>query len=115
MNTRSSVSRTVPYISKVTGIPMVELATRAMLGEKLADMGFGTGLYKRPPYIACKVPVFSFEKLIDVDNHLGPEMKSTGEVLAVANTLEEALYKGLVAAGYKLDKRRSVYNCQKQR
>ena len=107
VNPRSS--RTVPYISKVTGIPMVELATRAMLGEKLADMGFGTGLYKRPPYIACKVPVFSFEKLVDVDNHLGPEMKSTGEVLAVANTLEEALYKGLVAAGYKLDKKGGVF------
>lgn len=100
VNPRSS--RTIPYISKVTGVPMVDLATRAMLGEKLADMGYGIGLYPNSPYVAVKVPVFSFEKLIDVDNHLGPEMKSTGEVLAVANSLEESLYKGLTAAGYKL-------------
>lgn len=106
VNPRSS--RTIPYISKVTGVPMVDLATRAMLGEKLKDMGFGTGLYKKPPYVAVKVPVFSFEKLIDVDNHLGPEMKSTGEVLGVANTLEEALYKGLTAAGYKLGRKGGV-------
>ncbi len=106
VNPRSS--RTIPYISKVTGVPMVDLATRAMLGEKLKDMGYGTGLYPRSPYIAVKVPVFSFEKLIDVDNHLGPEMKSTGEVLAVANTLEESLYKGLIAAGYKLGKKGGV-------
>ncbi len=102
VNPRSS--RTIPYISKVTGVPMVDLATRAMLGEKLADMGYGTGLYKKSPYTAVKVPVFSFEKLINVDNHLGPEMKSTGEVLGIAGTLEEALYKGLVAAGYKMTK-----------
>ncbi|MCR5142031.1 MAG: carbamoyl-phosphate synthase large subunit [Ruminococcus sp.] len=100
VNPRSS--RTIPYISKVTGVPMVDLATRCMLGEKLKDMGYGTGLYKNSPYVAVKVPVFSFEKLIDVDNHLGPEMKSTGEVLAVASSLEEALHKGLIAAGYKL-------------
>ncbi|MGN0601334.1 MAG: carbamoyl-phosphate synthase large subunit [Oscillospiraceae bacterium] len=106
VNPRSS--RTIPYISKVTGVPMVDLATRAMLGEKLADMGYGTGLYPNSPYVAVKVPVFSFEKLIDVDNHLGPEMKSTGEVLAVANSLEEALYKGLTAAGYKLGKKGGV-------
>ncbi|MDR1785703.1 MAG: ATP-grasp domain-containing protein, partial [Spirochaetaceae bacterium] len=81
VNPRSS--RTIPYISKVTGIPMVELATRAMLGEKLGGMGFGTGLYPPPPYFAVKVPVFSFEKLSDVDTHLGPEMKSTGEVLGI--------------------------------
>ena len=102
VNPRSS--RTIPYISKVTGVPMVDLATRAMLGEKLVDMGYGTGLYKKSPYTAVKVPVFSFEKLINVDNHLGPEMKSTGEVLGIAGTLEEALYKGLVAAGYKMKK-----------
>ncbi|MBR1724078.1 MAG: carbamoyl-phosphate synthase large subunit, partial [Ruminococcus sp.] len=101
VNPRSS--RTIPYISKVTGVPMVDLATRCMLGEKLADMSYGTGLYKNSPYVAVKVPVFSFEKLIDVDNHLGPEMKSTGEVLAVASSLEEALHKGLTAAGYKLN------------
>ncbi len=102
VNPRSS--RTVPYISKVTGVPMAELATRAMFGEKLKDMGYGTGVYKISPYVAVKVPVFSFEKLINVDTHLGPEMKSTGEVLGIAGTLQEALYKGLVAAGYKMKK-----------
>ena len=107
VNPRSS--RTIPYISKVTGVPMVDLATRAMLGEKLADMGYGTGLYRKSPYIAVKVPVFSFEKLINVDNHLGPEMKSTGEVLGIAGTLEEALYKGLIAAGYKMKKDGGVF------
>ena len=107
VNPRSS--RTIPYISKVTGVPMVDLATRCMLGEKLADMGFGTGLYRNSPYVAVKVPVFSFEKLIDVDNQLGPEMKSTGEVLAVSSSLEESLYKGLIAAGYKLGKKGGVF------
>ena len=102
VNPRSS--RTIPYISKVTGVPMVDLATKAMLGEKLVDMGYGTGLYKKSHYTAVKVPVFSFEKLINVDNQLGPEMKSTGEVLGIAGTMEEALYKGLVAAGYKMTK-----------
>ncbi|MBQ7900796.1 MAG: carbamoyl-phosphate synthase large subunit, partial [Clostridia bacterium] len=100
VNPRSS--RTIPYISKVTGIPMVDIATRAMLGEKIADMGYGTGLYPNSPYVAVKVPVFSFEKLINVDNQLGPEMKSTGEVLGIANNLDEALYKGLLSAGYKM-------------
>lgn len=107
VNPRSS--RTIPYISKVTGVPMVDLATRAMLGEKLKDMGFGTGLYKKSCYTAVKVPVFSFEKLINVDNHLGPEMKSTGEVLGIAGTLEEALYKGLIGAGYKMKKHGGVF------
>ncbi len=102
VNPRSS--RTVPYISKVTGVPMVELATRAMLGEKLKDMGYGTGLYRKSSYYAVKVPVFSFEKLINVDTHLGPEMKSTGEVLGIASSLEEALYKGLVGAGYRMNR-----------
>ena len=95
-------SRTVPYISKVTGVPVVDLAVRCMLGEKLPDMGYGTGLYHQSPYYAVKVPAFSFEKLKDVDTHLGPEMKSTGEVLGVGRTLEEALYKGMVAAGYQM-------------
>ena len=99
-NPRSS--RTVPYLSKVTGIPMVELGTRAMLGEKVKDMGYGTGLYRSPSYFAVKVPVFSFEKLMDVDTHLGPEMKSTGEVLGIAQTREEALYKGMRSAGWKM-------------
>ena len=89
-------------------MPMVELATRAMLGEKLRDMGYGTGLYRTPPYVAVKVPVFSFEKLVDVDTHLGPEMKSTGEVLGIGKSLDEALYKGLVAAGYNTTKRGGV-------
>ncbi len=103
VNPRSS--RTVPYISKVTGVPMVDLATRCMLGEYLDDMGYGTGLYQTPPYVAVKVPVFSFEKLADVDILLDPEMKSTGEVLGIGKTREEALYKGLVAAGYKMKRR----------
>ncbi|MGN0488814.1 MAG: carbamoyl-phosphate synthase large subunit [Ruminococcus sp.] len=107
VNPRSS--RTIPYISKVTGVPMVDLATRAMLGEKLEDMGYGTGLYRKSPYFAVKVPVFSFEKLINVDNHLGPEMKSTGEVLGIAETLEEALYKGLIGAGYKMQRGGGVF------
>ena len=101
-NPRSS--RTVPYLSKVSGIPMIDLATRAMLGEKVRDMGYGIGLYRKPGYFAVKVPVFSFEKLMDVDTHLGPEMKSTGEVLGIATTREEALYKGMVAAGWKMIK-----------
>jgi carbamoyl-phosphate synthase large subunit len=97
-------SRTVPYISKVTGLPVVDLAVRCMLGEKLSSMGYGTGLYRQAPYYAVKVPTFSFEKLADVDTHLGPEMKSTGEVLGVGRTLEEALFKGLIGAGYKMRK-----------
>ncbi|SHI06146.1 carbamoyl-phosphate synthase large subunit [Sporobacter termitidis DSM 10068] len=107
VNPRSS--RTIPYISKVTGVPMVDLATRCMLGEKLRDMGYGTGLYKKSPYVAVKVPVFSFEKLLNVDTLLGPEMKSTGEVLGIATTREEALYKGLRAAGYKLHKSGGIF------
>ncbi|MGX8691156.1 MAG: carbamoyl-phosphate synthase large subunit, partial [Eubacteriales bacterium] len=95
-------SRTVPYISKVTGVPMVELASRVMLGEPLKKMGYGTGLYRTPPYVAVKVPVFSFEKLMDANSYLGPEMKSTGEVLGVGKNLNEALFKGLTAAGRKL-------------
>ena len=95
-------SRTVPYISKVTGVPMVDLASRVMLGEPLKEMGFGVGLYPAPPYCAIKVPVFSFEKLNDADSILGPEMKSTGEVLGIGITKAEALFKGLSAAGFSL-------------
>ena len=102
-------SRTVPYISKVTGVPMCDLATKVSLGYKLVDLGFGTGLYKPSPYVAVKVPVFSFEKLTDVDTHLGPEMKSTGEVLGIGNNLEEALYKGLIASGHKMTKGGGVF------
>ena len=95
-------SRTVPYISKVTGVPMVDLASRVMLGEPLSGMGYGTGLYPAPACTAIKVPVFSFEKLSDADSILGPEMKSTGEVLGIGLTKAEALFKGLSAAGFSL-------------
>ena len=92
-------SRTVPYISKVSGVPIVDLATKIMLGEKLKDLGFGTGVYKEPDLVSVKVPVFSTQKLPNVEVSLGPEMKSTGEVLGIGKTVEEALYKGFVAAG----------------
>ena len=95
-------SRTVPYISKVTGVPLVDIASRVMTGAALADLGYGTGLYKTPPYFAVKVPVFSFEKLSDVNSILGPEMKSTGEVLGIGRTMAEALFKGLTSAGFDL-------------
>ncbi len=103
-------SRTIPYISKVTGVPMVDLATKILMGAKLKKLGYGTGLYPNSPYVAVKVPVFSFEKLNDVNSQLGPEMKSTGEVLGIGKTIEEALYKGLVSAGFNMkqpDKRRA--------
>ena len=97
-------SRTIPYISKVTGLPVVDIATQVMLGKKLRELPYGTGLYRQSPYMAVKVPVFSFEKLAGVDVQLGPEMKSTGEVLGVGKNMEEALYKGLLAAGYRINK-----------
>ncbi|OOB78539.1 MAG: carbamoyl phosphate synthase large subunit [Epulopiscium sp. Nele67-Bin001] len=101
VNPRSS--RTVPYISKVTNVPIIDLATKVMLGEKLANLDYGTGLYPEPEnFFAVKVPVFSTEKLPQVEVSLGPEMKSTGEVLGVGKTVEEALYKGFVGAGKKL-------------
>ncbi len=93
-------SRTIPYISKVTGVPMVELATRVMLGEKLKTLGYGVGLCEAPPYFAVKVPVFSFAKLTDANSYLGPEMKSTGEVLGLGKDIREALFKGLCSAGF---------------
>ncbi len=96
-------SRTIPYISKVTGVPMVELASKIMVGATLKELGYSSGLYRTPPYVAVKVPVFSFEKLNDVNSKLGPEMKSTGEVLGVGKNLAEALFKGLVSAGFKTD------------
>jgi carbamoyl-phosphate synthase large subunit len=100
VNPRSS--RTVPYISKVTGVPIVDIATRCMFGEKLADLGYGTGLYKESKYSAVKMPVFSFEKLYGVETALGPEMKSTGEALGIARTWEDALYKGFRGSGIKI-------------
>ncbi len=96
VNPRSS--RTVPYISKVTGVPMIDLATKCMLGQKLKDLGFGTGVYKKPDIVSVKVPVFSTEKLSNVEVSLGPEMRSTGEVLGVGRTYSEAVYKGLVGS-----------------
>lgn len=100
-------SRTVPYISKVSNVPIVDLATRCMMGEKLVNLGYGTGVYKEPELISVKVPVFSMSKLAKVDISLGPEMKSTGEVLGIGKTLEEALYKGFLGAGktMKCDRR----------
>ena len=92
-------SRTIPYISKVTGVPMVDLATRVMMGAPLKELGFGTGLYPTPPYFCVKVPVFSFEKLTDANSRLGPEMKSTGEALGIGRTMTEALFKGLTSSG----------------
>lgn len=106
VNPRSS--RTVPYISKVTGIPMVDIATKIMLGATLKELGYKSGLYPEGDYVAVKVPVFSFEKLQDVDTMLGPEMKSTGECLGIGKTFEDALLKGLVAAGYDLKKEGGV-------
>ena len=91
-------SRTVPYISKVSKVPIVDIATRVMLGEKLKDIGYGTGLYKEPQYVSVKVPVFSTQKLPNVEVSLGPEMRSTGEVLGVGRNILEALYKGFVGA-----------------
>ncbi|WP_214707416.1 MULTISPECIES: carbamoyl-phosphate synthase large subunit [unclassified Exiguobacterium] len=92
-------SRTVPFISKVTGLPIARIATQTILGTSLKDLGLGTGLHPEADAISVKVPVFSFAKLKEVDPSLGPEMKSTGEVMATDRTLEKALYKGLVAAG----------------
>ena len=97
VNPRSS--RTVPYITKVTGVPVIDVATRVMLGDKLADMGYYTGIGSEPDVVAVKVPVFSTEKLPQVEVSLGPEMRSTGEVLGVGRNLENALYKGFIAAG----------------
>ena len=95
-------SRTVPYLSKVTGVPMVDVASRVMLGQTLEELGWGRGLYRTPPYCAVKVPVFSFAKLADANSILGPEMKSTGEVLGIGKTMAEALFKGLTAAGFTI-------------
>ena len=97
VNPRSS--RTVPYISKVTNLPMIEIATNVILGQKLKDMPYGTGLYKKSDYICVKMPVFSFEKIKNADTSLGPEMKSTGEVLGVSKKYHEAVLKAFIASG----------------
>ena len=106
VNPRSS--RTVPYISKVTGIPIVPLATKVILGKKLKELGYPTGLAPEADYIAIKMPVFSFEKIRGADISLGPEMKSTGECLGIAKTFNEALYKAFLGAGIKLPKHKNM-------
>ncbi|SOC14080.1 carbamoyl-phosphate synthase large subunit [Pseudobutyrivibrio ruminis] len=106
VNPRSS--RTVPYISKVTGIPIVDLAAKAILGHKITDMGYKPGLQPEADYIAIKMPVFSFEKLRGAEISLGPEMKSTGECLGIAKTFEEALYKAFLGAGVVLPKHKQM-------
>ncbi|MEG1878961.1 MAG: carbamoyl-phosphate synthase large subunit, partial [Pseudoflavonifractor sp.] len=102
VNPRSS--RTIPYISKVTGVPIIDLATKVMLGEKLRDLGYGVDLYPEAQYYAVKMPVFSFEKLTDVDTGLGPEMKSTGEVLGLDRSFPQALLKAFKGAGMRAPK-----------
>jgi carbamoyl-phosphate synthase large subunit len=95
-------SRTVPYLSKITGIPMVTVATQVMLGATLKELGYTSGLYPLPDQVAVKAPVFSFQKLTMVDTGLGPEMKSTGEIMGVDNEFPRALYKAMVASGYDI-------------
>ena len=106
VNPRSS--RTVPFLSKITEIPMAQLATKVILGKKLKDLGYQNGLVPNKEGVFVKVPVFSFSKLTKVDISLGPEMKSTGEVMGKDNTLEKALYKGLIAAGMKVPTHGSI-------
>ncbi|MFT8314442.1 MAG: carbamoyl-phosphate synthase (glutamine-hydrolyzing) large subunit [Clostridium sp.] len=102
-------SRTVPILSKVTGIPMVKLAVEIILGKKLKDLGYGIGINEENKLCAVKIPVFSNEKLVDVDTYLGPEMKSTGEVLGVGDNFEDAIYKGFCAANYEIPKSGNIY------
>ncbi|MBI6873819.1 carbamoyl-phosphate synthase (glutamine-hydrolyzing) large subunit [Clostridium aciditolerans] len=102
-------SRTVPILSKVTGIPIVKIAIETMLGKKLVDLDYGTGLLGKKDFFAVKVPVFSGEKLVDADIYLGPEMKSTGEVLGIDRTLSKALYKGFSASGVEIITEGNVY------
>ncbi len=106
VNPRSS--RTVPYISKVTGIPIVPLATKVILGQKIRELGYTPGLQPEADYFAIKMPVFSFEKIRGADISLGPEMKSTGECLGIAATFEEALYKAFLGAGINLPKHKNM-------
>jgi carbamoyl-phosphate synthase large subunit len=95
-------SRTIPYLSKITGVPMVKVATQLMLGKTLKELGYSSGLYPVPDQVAVKAPVFSFQKLTGVDTDLSPEMKSTGEVMGVDNTFPRALYKAMVASGFDI-------------
>jgi len=102
LEVNSRASRTVPFISKVTGVPMVKVATRVMVGQSLKEQGYFTGLWPKQKLIAIKAPVFSMSKLTGVDTYLGPEMKSTGEVMGVDFTFESALAKALISAGLML-------------
>lgn len=102
-------SRTVPILSKVTGVPMVKIAIETMLGKKLVDLDYGIGLLEKKEFFAVKVPVFSGEKLVDADIYLGPEMKSTGEVLGIDRTLSKALYKGFSASGVEIITEGNIY------
>ena len=106
VNPRSS--RTVPYISKVTNLPMIDIATEVILGKKLKDMPYGTGLYKKSEYVCVKMPVFSFEKIKNADTSLGPEMKSTGEVLGVDKNFENAILKAFIASGVNVAKNGNI-------
>ncbi len=106
VNPRSS--RTVPYISKVTGIPIVDIASKIIVGKTLAELGYKPGLQKKSDYVAIKQPVFSFEKLRGAETSLGPEMKSTGEVLGIAKTFNEALYKSFLGAGINLPRTKKM-------
>jgi carbamoyl-phosphate synthase large subunit len=106
VNPRSS--RTVPFLSKVTGVPMVKLATNIMLGKSLRDQGYSGGLWAKQPLVAVKAPVFSMAKLRGVEVNLGPEMKSTGEVMGIDKSFEQAFYKALISAGLALEPRGSI-------
>ena len=107
VNPRSS--RTVPYISKVTNLPIIEIATRVMFGEKLRNMGYGIDLYRKSNYVCVKMPVFSFEKIKNADTSLGPEMKSTGEVLGVDLKYENAIYKAFIASGINVKHKGNIF------
>jgi carbamoyl-phosphate synthase large subunit len=108
LEVNSRASRTVPFISKVTGVPMVKVATRVMVGQTLKQQGYFTGLWPKQRLIAIKAPVFSMSKLTGVDTYLGPEMKSTGEVMGVDYTFESALAKALISAGLMLPEKGGI-------
>ena len=106
VNPRSS--RTVPYISKVTSLPVIDIATQVILGKKLKELPYGVGVYKQNEYIAVKMPIFSFEKIKNADTSLGPEMKSTGEVLGISKNFSEAVYKAFIGSGVNLSGRGKI-------
>ena len=102
-------SRTVPYLSKISGVKIVDLATKVMMGEKLKNLEYGIGIYKKPEKFSIKIPVFSTQKLANAEMSLGPEMKSTGEVLGVSDDIYQAIYKGFIAAGFKFSFKNKKY------